>query len=66
MNTNKMPATLPITIEERMAIERAARAERGRAMAAFARSVFAAVRRVFGHGKPTTIYVPSVRGRITA
>lgn len=66
MITNNTPISWPMSAEDWMAVERAAKAERARAIRAFGRSVGALVRRAFGAGKPTAIYLPATRGRITA
>lgn len=67
MTTNIKPVAWPPTADEWARIDRAARVERSRAMAALGRSTVALFKRMIGRGRPTTIWVPSVKGgRITA
>ena len=66
MSTNKSPVVWPLSADEWRAVERAARVERSRAVAAFGRGFVNVVRRVLGFGYPITIYVPANRGRLTA
>jgi hypothetical protein len=66
MTTNNKTSAWPMTADDFKAIERAAKAERARAMSAMGRSIVAALKRTFGGGM-TTIYVPAIKGgRLTA
>jgi hypothetical protein len=57
----------PMTADNWAKIERAARIERSRAMAAMGRSLVGAIKRAIGLGRPITVWVPSVKGgRLTA
>ena len=62
MATNNQPLAWPLTPDARMQLERAARQERAKAVAAFGHAAAALVKRVFGLGAPITIWVPSVKG----
>ncbi len=66
MTTDKTPISWPLSADAWQAVERSARIERARALTAFGRSITGLVRRVFNATTETTIYLPSVRGRIGA